>query len=194
MANTLFLKEMGMYDNNLRGDVKNHRVRVLENIDVIVKGEKYSMFFEFGSWDKHRVRTTNKRTGEPLKHPVTESVNPNSFHVDTQYDNENGSFRNSVLEREIHSHDYDYTRENILKAVNAYAIKKYDKVVLVREAVTAIVEKLGGYREKAILENDSVISVKQWDDNYKVVTVYERVNNKLGNSFDVELITGRIAG
>ena len=36
--NILYLLEMGMNDNNIKTDIKNHRIRVIENIDIIYKG------------------------------------------------------------------------------------------------------------------------------------------------------------
>lgn len=61
MANVLYLREMGMDDNSIKTDVKNHRVRVLENIDIIYNGEKYNMFFEFthGAHRLHCIRFDN---------------------------------------------------------------------------------------------------------------------------------------
>lgn len=38
MANVLYLRKMGMDDDTIKTDVKNHRVRVIENIDIIYKG------------------------------------------------------------------------------------------------------------------------------------------------------------
>lgn len=67
MANVLYLRKMGMDDDSIKTDVKNHRVRVIENIDIIYKGEKYNMFFEFTHGAHIRYRTANKRTGAPLK-------------------------------------------------------------------------------------------------------------------------------
>lgn len=47
--------EMGMNDNTITGDIKNHRVRVIENIDILYKGTAYNMFFEFTTGTHHRT-------------------------------------------------------------------------------------------------------------------------------------------
>lgn len=44
MANVLYLRKMGMDDDTIKTDVKNHRVRVLENIDIIYKGKNTICF------------------------------------------------------------------------------------------------------------------------------------------------------
>lgn len=205
MNNTLYLREMGCSLNNGLSDVNNHRVRVIENIDILFQDHPYNMFFEFTSWERYTYRTTNKRTGAPLKKAVKELVNINGIGIDTEYevpqtDEKTGytwrmSYRNSRLEREIYDKNYSYTKEDILKIINTYSVKKYNKVVLIEEAAKQITEKLGGYREKAILNNDSVMQIGDtWNEDHKVVRVFERVNYKLGDSYDVDLVTGRICG
>ena len=137
--NTLYLRKMGMDDNSIMGDIKNHRVRVCENIDIIYQGTAYNMFFEFMQWDRWTYRTTNKRTGKPLKKAVRELVNPNALCIDTQYEkSENGngyiwysSWRLSTLEKEVHAKIPEYNKADILKVVNTYSVQKYNKIVLV---------------------------------------------------------------
>ena len=46
MKNILYLREMGANDSTLTGDIKNHRVRVIENVNISYCGENYSMFSE----------------------------------------------------------------------------------------------------------------------------------------------------
>ena len=83
--NILWLLSMGMKNDDLN-DIKNHRVRVVENIDIERNGKKYNMFFEFTQWEAWRMRYINKRTGYPLKKPIQEIVNPMGLHIDTQYE------------------------------------------------------------------------------------------------------------
>ena len=109
--NTLYLLEMGMHDNNILTDIKNHRIRVVENIDILYKGKEYNMFFEFTQGTHRRYRTTNKRTGAPLKKAVEEIILKDGLYIDTEYErtetDERGftwksSWRNSALEREFY--------------------------------------------------------------------------------------------
>lgn len=214
MANTLYLREMGCDLNNGLTDVNNHRVRVIENIDIIYKGQPFNMFFEFLSWERYTYRTTNKRTGEPLKKAVKELVNINGIAVDTQFERDEvdertgrtwqSSWRACDLEKEISAKNYSFTRKDILSIINTYSVEKFDKVALVEEEARKITEKVGGYREKEILSNDSYMEIGHtWNDQHKVVKVTERIKKETaphcyqyttGDSFDVDLITGRICG
>lgn len=44
-ANVLCLREMGCNDNNISTDIKNHRIRVVDNIDIFYNGEKWFSVF-----------------------------------------------------------------------------------------------------------------------------------------------------
>ena len=127
---------MGCDDNNITTDIKNHIVRVIENIDIIYKGKKYNMFFEFWQCTHWNYRTTNKRTGAPLKKPVQEIILKDALHLDTQFEELQGtwadgapyyaSYRKSDLEQEIWNEHHKYTQADILEIINRYAIEKYD--------------------------------------------------------------------
>ena len=84
--NILYLLEMGMYDNDISTDIKNHRIRVVENIDIGYKGKSYNIFFEFTQGTHRRYRTTNKRTGAPLKKAVEEIILKDGLFIDTEYE------------------------------------------------------------------------------------------------------------
>lgn len=137
---TLYLRKMGCDDNNITTNIKNHRVRVIENIDIIYKGEKYNMFFEFTQCTHWNYRTTNKKTGASLKKMVKELLVVDGLHIDTQFEkpetNSNGytfmmSYRKSDLESEIWNEHHKYTQEDILEIINRYAIEKYDRIEFV---------------------------------------------------------------
>lgn len=213
----LYLIEMGMQDNNITGDIKNHRVRVTENIDIIFNGKKYNMFFEFTEGDRRTWRDTNKRTGAPLKKPVIDSVQHNALWIDTQFEqeetNSNGhkfmmSYRQCNLEKEIHDNKPSFTRKDVLEIVNRYSIEKYSKVVLIEEEARRIINTCGGYREKAILadgidfqtDGDSYMERRQWDEAHKIVRVNRRQWEKtedgrrlvITDFCEVDLETGKI--
>jgi hypothetical protein len=143
MKNTLYLLEMGMDDQEILSDIKNHRVRTIENIDIIYKGEKYNMFFEFTFSEHFKYRTVNKRTGKPLKHPVKEIIGKNCLNVDTQFEKKEknlygkewmSSWRKLDLEMEVHEKHYLYNKKNILKIVNKYKIgEKFTDICLVKD-------------------------------------------------------------
>lgn len=201
--NTLYLETRGCVDQSINTDIKRHRLCTINNIDCVVNDQVLNVSFSFGHWSRYTYRTTNKRTGAPLKHPVKELVNPDGLSIDTQYDISktdsrgyiwNMSYRCSAIEKPIHAANYSYTRRDILKVVNKYAVNKFDKLVIIEEAAAGIINKLGGYREKNILNTDSVFIIGQWDDNHKIVKVQSRVNNKLSDFCEVDLVSGRITG
>ena len=138
--NKLYLLKMGMDDNGISTDIKNHRVRVIENIDIIYKGEKYNMFFEFTCGTHRRYRTVNKRTGAPLKKPVEEIILKDGLFIVTEFEKtetEKGftwksSYGKSDLEREIFDEHLEYTQSNILDVVNRYKIgEKFTDICLI---------------------------------------------------------------
>lgn len=198
--NTLYLLKMGMDDNSIMGDIKNHRVRVCENIDIIYNGTAYNMFFEFRQWDRCTYRTTNKRTGKPLKKAVRELVNHNALCIDTQYEKlEKGngynwfsSWRLSALEKEVHAKIPEFNKADILKVVNTYSVQKYNKIVFIDEKATEIINRIGGFREKDILTKPRhYFRVGEWTAEHKIIEVVDDANN---NSVSVDIQTGRITG
>lgn len=218
--NILYLLEMGMNDNSITTDIKNHRVRVVENIDIVYNGEKYNMFFEFTQCTHYNYRTTNKRTGAPLKKPIQELIIKDGLHIDTQYERTETSatgntfemsYRNSKLENEIWQEHHAYTKKDILEIVNRYKVgEKFTDVCLIETTATEIIKNAGGYREKDILnENndfqtcgDSYFSILQWDDMRKVVRCNKREwqPTKDGKKLvitatcDIDLVAGTIVG
>ena len=79
----------------------------------------------------HETRYTNKRTGAQLKHPVDEVVLENALHIDTEFDDENGSWRNCKLESELCEMGLTFTKADILKAVNYISADNYTEIEIV---------------------------------------------------------------
>lgn len=131
---TLTLVKMGcnFWENdriNQLSDCKNYRV---ETRTETVKGKDGNNYFlSFGGYDKLRTRYTNKRTGAQLKHPVDEVVLENALHIDTMYENDEGSWRNIRLEAELSDMNLTYTKADILKAVNYISADNYTAVEIV---------------------------------------------------------------
>lgn len=139
---TLYLLKMGCDDDNIATNIKNHRVRVVENIDISYKGETYNMFFEFCQGAHRRYRKTNKRTGTPLKREVEEIIVKDGLYINTCFDKvervaEDGtpiysSWRHAGIEQEFYKEHHGYTREDILEIVNRYKIgEKYTDICLI---------------------------------------------------------------
>lgn len=218
MKNTLYLLEMGMNDNNIGTDIKNHRVRTLENIDIIYKGIPYNMFFEFTQCTHWHYRRENKRTGAPLKHPVYTVDVKDGLGIDSQYEkiNESGfemSYRCRALEAEFWAEHREYSRRNILEVVNRYKVgAPFTDVKLVKETAAEIIRNIGGWRELDILgdnrdfhtEGDSYFSIGDtWTEEHKIVTCNKRTWEScdahsrrlvVTDKCDIDLVTGRITG
>ena len=133
--NYLLLERRGCeyFKNETPDTINNYRVCTAERVPG-KDGKEY--FIEFTKWDKWHYRTTNKRTGAPLKKGVTEIVQYHALHIDTEYENENGAWRNSRLEQELNNRGYDYSESDILAAVNSISAVKYDGIKYV-ETFTA---------------------------------------------------------
>ena len=212
--NVLYLMEMGMNDNTIATDVKNHRVRVLENIDIIYKGEKYNMFFEFTHGAHRRYRkTTHGNT-------VKEIILKDGIYIDSQFKKLDGtwkdgtpyysSWRKSDLEAEFYEEHHEYTKKDILEIVNRYKVgEKFTDVCLIETTTAEIIRKKGGYREKEILgdgknfqiDGDSYFSIGDtWTEERKTVRCNKEVWVPTRNGrklevvdfCEVDLITGRI--
>lgn len=192
-----------MEDENIKTDVKNHRIRVVENIDIIYKGKEYNMFFEFTHATHYNYRTTNKRTGAPLKKTVQELIIKDGLSLDTQFEQLAGtwhdgspyyaSFRKADLEKEVWDQHLAYTKLNIRNIVNKYSKEKYTGVILIEQEAKHIIETFGGWREKDILNNNSYMEIGgTWNDDHKIVRVNKRENCVVTDFCEVDIETGKI--
>ena len=197
MKNTLFLECRGRYffesDRiNTLSDVGNYRVGVYRNQVTAADGRKFTL--EFGSYPKYQTRSTHKKTGKPLKHPVRELVLENALHVSTEFENERGSWADLALERTLNGMELTYTKENILKVVNTVSVKQFDCVVMVSsEKVVSKIDSIyknGGFRERSIIDNLAEIKTSQHTKDYWVL----RFIASDGSYFEYEYNSNRITG
>ena len=195
--NVLFLECRGCYfwrDDKLNSmsDVGNYRVCTY---DINIKAKDGNTYFlEFGSYDRRETRTTHKRTGKPLKHLKYEIVLENALHIDTEYENERGCWRNCKLEKTIHDKKLTYSKANILKVVNEISTTEYKHIILVshKKIISKLdfIYNIGGYRERAILDDLTEVKTKEYNKDYWIFTFYD----SLGNTFDFEYNSNRITG
>lgn len=201
--NVLYLECRGCYffksdSINKVSDVGNYRVGVYKHRIQAKNGRSYIL--EFTRYDRKEMRYTALRTGKPLKHPKYETVLENALHIDTEFEkqDENGyflSWRDCKLEKELHDKKaYLFTKADILRAVNDISIKQYDKIVLLSNEKLVdrlpMIYKLGGYRERMILDKLSEVKTKQYSKEYQVYTFI----SDSGDTFDYEAISNRITG
>jgi len=113
------------------------------------QGRRY--WVSFSSWDRTYYRTTNKRTGAPLKKAVVDHITRNALFVDTQIDREEtnglyydwadskeyysytftGGGRDSITEKMARELDLTYTEENILLMLKHITGRDYDGISIV---------------------------------------------------------------
>lgn len=194
---TLFLDCRGCYffdGDKITGlsDVGNYRIGAYTNEVKAKNGKSYVL--EFGSTTRRALRKTNKRTGKPLKNPVIEITQENALHIDTQFENADGCWADLALEKEITDMKLSYTKADILTAVNYISVKQYDKIVLVssEKIITKIkqIYKLGGWRERNIIDNLTEIKTAEYSRDYWVF----RFIASDGDYFEYEYNTDRITG
>ena len=158
--------------------INNYRVCTAEKI----QGNDGIMYFvEFTKWDRWIYRTTNKRTGAPLKKGVTEIVQRHALHIDTEYENENGSWKNSRLEQALNNRGYDYSENDILAAVNSISAVKYDGIKYV-EAFT--VTEHGNFTPASVIYKwAKAHRLEQIGNNVKMYTgIYKYMAYNIDNS------------
>lgn len=137
-------------------------------------------------------RWTNKRTGAPLKKMVVE--HNHKLYISTEYENQDGTFRDSKIEQEIYNLPLEYNTTDILKAVAILAgNNNYQYVVICDElphiwidtasatkeqksrlekiagATVAELKNAGGWRERNALENLTAYNFNKKDN---VITLY----------------------
>lgn len=201
--NVLYLECRGCYffkgdSINNFSDVGNYRVGAYAHKIKAKNGKSYIL--EFTRYDRKEIRYAALRTGKPLKHPKYETVLKNALLIDTEFEKQEkdgyfSSWRDSKLEKELHDKKtYLFTKAGILKAVNEISIKQYDKIVLLSNENLVdrlpTIYKLGGYRERTILDNLSEIKTKQYSKEYEVYTFI----SENGDTFDYEALSNRITG
>lgn len=118
---------------NQASDIGNYRVGIY---DYLIQGKDGKMYIVEFTHGKHRnYRTTNKRTGKPLKKAIVEITNNNALFIDTQYEKEEtdsrtgrtwkSCWRNCKLEEELYKLDLDFTIEGIETALEYITGEKY---------------------------------------------------------------------
>lgn len=133
MKKTLTLTKMGCDffagdDSVKTSDCENYRIETRTELVNGKDGNDY--FLSFGRYEKREIRY-NRRKGAPLKHPVVEVTQRNALHVDTEFENERGAWRNIDLERELCELNLTYTKADILKAVNFISADTYTDVEII---------------------------------------------------------------
>lgn len=131
-------------------DVGNCRVCTVGECIPMPNGKNY--FFEFTLCDRWHVRKENKRTGNPLKHPITETTMKNAFHVSTQFTDENGqSWRNCELEQNAwNAEPQKYTERAILDYINSVSMAHYSRIEYV-EIIDVLIDDSRNYTPRSLI-------------------------------------------
>lgn len=134
MYKTLYLEKRGcnFWNDDRINNISDVGNYLVGSYDYSIKGKDGNNYvLEFTNWDRYTYRKINKRTGKPLKQEVKEILLLNALHVDTEFENERGTWSNLNLESKLHEKPMLYTLENILKVVNEISIDFYDKIEFV---------------------------------------------------------------
>ena len=152
------------------------------------KKESYILSFTRG----YRISNTYKNNPEKkLKKYVIE--HDTALRIDTQYENEEGSWRNIGLENEmyktIYNNDYRFTSSDLIKVLNQYGKYKISHIIILNNIYNKI-ETLAGFREKTILDNCVRITEIMRTSEHHVVKFYDTQLNY----FEYDIITNKIVG
>lgn len=153
------------------------------------QGRRYWVIFS--TWMRTYYRTTNKRTGAPLKKAVVDHITRNALLIDTQIDREEtnglyydwqdskkyysytftGSRRDSTTEKMPRELDLTYTEENILLILKHITGRDYDGINIVHgEAVKPAEWETIQAREKAALQREmigeEIEKLSEWAGKY----------------------------
>lgn len=118
----------------VESDIGNYRITTPGEIVPGKDGKMYCL--EFENYDRYDTRTTAKKTGKKLKHPVRELTMTNAARIDTQYtdysETQYGlSYCNLDMERDFYATPRKYTEKNILDYVNSISSEHYDAIIYV---------------------------------------------------------------
>lgn len=110
-------------------DIGNYRITTT---DYLPLRDGRKMFFEFTITDRYDYRTTNKRTGAPLRKPIRELVRRDVAHLNTCYQKEDGCYyRDAEMEHSFWEALLPYTIETVLSFINSVSAIHYDGLVFV---------------------------------------------------------------
>ena len=129
MEKILYLEKMGMdfpKGEPIRklSNLKNYRLRFK---DVILKDE----FVKTLRANAIPVISGDLISGRDYTKGITTGT---KLFLDTEYQTEEGNFyRPLVVEDYINNHDYEYTKEDVLKAINFISKDKYTKIVILEK-------------------------------------------------------------
>lgn len=136
MEKTLYLEKRGCNFFNgdtsiTKSDVGNYRVG---SYDYSIEGKDgRNYIIEFCHGTRYIYRHTNKKTGAPLKHAIKELLNPNAIYINTQFEDEEGTWRNIKLEEKLFEKNYNYTLSDILAIVNEISKDQYTKIEFINK-------------------------------------------------------------
>ena len=113
-------------DEPIKSDINTYRVVTAERIES-KNGNFYLL--EFCLWrNKGHYRTKTKNNKRELKKPVFEIDVKNGLCMNTEFETQNGAFRDCNLEKKINQKNYTYNKKDILKAVNSFSKLKFTKI------------------------------------------------------------------
>ena len=124
-------------DQNCGSDVGNYRVCTPYESIPGKNGRAY--FLEFTLWrNRTKRRYSNKRTGKPLKNPVSEIINPVGLCLNTEFKEGECAYRDLKLEERISAENPSFTASDILRITNDISTEHYDGIKWVESFQTTV--------------------------------------------------------
>lgn len=196
--NYLLLERRGseyFHGDEGRDNIGNYRVGSYDYSILGKDGRRY--IIEFSSRNAWKVRKTNKRTGKPLKHPITETTMENALAISTEYQEDKDgsgwpqSWRNGEVERSFfEAEPVPYCVESILDFVNGFSADHYDGVLWVVSFQTTrpasenwtpaqlVAEWAKAHRLETLRDKYGSMSVKMYSGLYKYLCCQIAPGNK----------------
>ena len=112
-----------------KSDIGNYRLTVPGYIFDAKNGRRYCI--EITKATKYKTRTTNLRTGQPLKHPVQELVSDCLAHFSFSFEDERGTWGDLEQDRAAWAAEVPYTEAAILDYLNTISARPITKLLYV---------------------------------------------------------------
>lgn len=184
--NTLFLECRGcdFFINdkiNELSDMTNYRVLAFN----IIAKNGITYILEITSGKKRQWRTTHKKTNKPLKNPIIEILSENYLCIGNEYENEKGAWGDLNFYKKfgLENHNFEYTKKDVLQAINKISIKQYNNIVFTCDLEH--INKLDFYynlannEEKAILEDLAKIKHIKYTNNEQIIQFISNKGEKI---------------
>lgn len=187
--NVLLLEKRGC--NFWKGDEEMQKYSNVGNYRVFCKGLKIEGVTTYIDFSRGYKRIFKKDKNGNIK--GYENIHQHRLASEIYQYISNGTyyqcFGNCKIKKQLQDLNYNYTIEDIRKAVNKINDFKIEKIFIF-DSIYNKIEEIAGYREKIILECCNKITLIQDDNNYQIFRFY----GENEQYFDYEVKSNKIIG